>query len=87
MGQGGPDPNPASKGHFHEECGEFWFILQGQMRYTIENLPTFIADQGDIVYAPKQMWHSATFAGTGPATRLAMNGYQDIGHSFEALDK
>jgi mannose-6-phosphate isomerase-like protein (cupin superfamily) len=84
MGQGGPDPNPASKGHFHEECAEFWFILQGQMRYTIETLPTFIADQGDIVYAPKQMWHSPSFAGTGPATRLAMNGYQDIGHSFEA---
>ena len=84
MGRGAPNDNPATKGHFHEECAEFWFILQGQMRYAIETLPTFIADQGDIVYVPKQLWHLASFAGDGPATRLAMNGYQDIGHSYAA---
>jgi mannose-6-phosphate isomerase-like protein (cupin superfamily) len=86
-GIGGPDPNPAGKGAFHEECSEFWFILQGQMRFTIETLPTFIAGQGDIVYAPKQMWHAPSFAGTGPAARLAMNAYPDLGHSEEPIDK
>ena len=84
LGRGIPPPNPADKGHFHTESSEFWFILLGQIRYTIEGLPTFVADQGDIVYVPKQRWHLASFAGDGMAARLAMNGYPDLAHSFEA---
>jgi mannose-6-phosphate isomerase-like protein (cupin superfamily) len=84
LGRGAPPPNPADKGHFHLESSEFWFILTGQIRYTIEGVPTFIADQGDIVYVPKQRWHLASFAGEGPSARLAMNGYPDLAHSYEA---
>lgn len=51
---------------------------------TIEGLPTFVAEQGDIVYVPKQRWHLASFAGDGLSARLAMNGYPDLAHSFEA---
>jgi quercetin dioxygenase-like cupin family protein len=54
------------------------------MEYKIGNLPIFIADQGDIVYAPKQTWHRARFAGTELACRLAMNGYQDLLHNYQA---
>ena len=86
LGRGIPPPNPADKGHFHTESSEFWFILLGQIRYTIEGLPTFIADQGDIVYVPKQRWHLASFAGDGQSARLAMNGYPDLAHSFEAAE-
>src|SRR5579862_7558532 len=43
------------KGHFHEESSEFWFILLGKMEYKIGSMPIFIADQGDIVYAPRQI--------------------------------
>jgi mannose-6-phosphate isomerase-like protein (cupin superfamily) len=86
LGRGIPPPSPADKGHFHTESSEFWFILTGQIRYTIEGLPTFIADQGDIVYVPKQRWHLASFAGVGMSARLAMNGYPDLAHSFEAPD-
>ena len=49
-------------------------------------LPTFVADQGDIVYVPKQRWHLASLAGDGMSARLAMNGYPDLAHSFEAPD-
>jgi quercetin dioxygenase-like cupin family protein len=84
LGRGIPPPSPSDKGHFHTESSEFWFILLGQIRYTIEGLPTFVADQGDIVYAPKQRWHLASFAGDGMSARLAMNGYPDLAHSFEA---
>jgi hypothetical protein len=66
--------------------GDCRFILLGQIRYTIEGLPTFIADQGDIVYVPKQRWHLASLAGNGMSARLAMNGYTDLAHSFEAPD-
>jgi mannose-6-phosphate isomerase-like protein (cupin superfamily) len=86
LGRGIPPPSPTDKGHFHTESSEFWFILLGQIRYTIEGLPTFVADQGDIVYVPKQRWHLASFAGDGMSARLAMNGYPDLAHSFEARD-
>ena len=86
LGRGIPPPPASDKGHFHTESSEFWFILLGQIRYTIEGLPTFIADQGDIVYVPKQRWHLASFAGDGQAARLAMNGYPDLAHSYEAQE-
>ena len=83
LGRGIPPPPPSDKGHFHTESSEFWFILLGKIRYSIEGLPTFEADQGDIVYVPKQRWHLASFAGDGMSARLAMNGYPDLAHSFE----
>ena len=86
LGRGVPPPAPSDKGHFHHESAEFWFIMLGQIRYTIEGLPTFVADQGDIVYVPKQRWHLASFAGDGMSCRLAMNGYPDLAHSFEAQE-
>jgi hypothetical protein len=46
-----------------------------------------VADQGDIVYAPVMHWHRPRFAGDGPACRLAMNGYQDIGHLFQVKNE
>jgi mannose-6-phosphate isomerase-like protein (cupin superfamily) len=73
----------ANGGHFHEESPEFWIILLGKMEYKIGSLPIFVADQGDIVYAPAQTWHRARFAGTELACRLAMNGYQDLLHLYQ----
>jgi quercetin dioxygenase-like cupin family protein len=86
-GRGQPAPREADKGHFHEESAEFWFILEGQIRYRIGSLPVFIADQGDIVYAPKQTWHLASFAGNAMSTRLAMNGYQDLLHNYQPSEE
>ena len=87
LGRGIPPPPLTDKGHFHTESAEFWFILLNKIRYTIEGLPVFVADQGDIVYVPKQRWHLASFAGDGPSCRLAMNGYPDLAHSFEAAKR
>jgi mannose-6-phosphate isomerase-like protein (cupin superfamily) len=77
----------ANWGHFHEESSEFWFILLGKIEYKIGSLPVFLADQGDIVYAPKQTWHRARFGGSGMACRLAMNGYQDLLHDYQPPDE
>ena len=61
-------PGPNDKGHFHLESSEFWFILEGQIRYRIGSLPVFLADQGDIVYVPKQTWHLASHGPTPMST-------------------
>ena len=74
----------SEKGHFHPECAEFWFILLGKMEYKMEGAGMVYAGQGDIVYAPRMQWHRPRFSGDGPACRLAMNGFQDIAHMFEA---
>ena len=74
----------SDKGHFHPECSEFWIILHGKMEYKMEGAGMILADQGDIVYAPRMHWHRPRFGGDGPACRLAMNGFQDIAHMFEA---
>lgn len=78
FGTGTPKMEIRDKVHSHEESAEFWMILAGKMECKIGALPIFIADQGDIVYTPKQTWHRARFAGTKVAYRLAMNGYQDL---------
>jgi mannose-6-phosphate isomerase-like protein (cupin superfamily) len=83
-GKGVPDPGPAANGHFHESSTEFWFIMEGKVRYAIETQPTFVADQGDVVYAPLRMWHLASLAGDGMSTRVPINGYVDLGHHYMA---
>ena len=50
-------PEPGNKGHYHEEGGEFWLIMLGHIRYNIEGLREFEAEEGDVVYAPRQTWH------------------------------
>lgn len=84
LGRGGPAPDPSNKGHFHVESSEHWMIMLGQIHYTIEGVPPFVAEVGDIVYVPKQTWHLASPFGDGQTCRLAMNAFSDLGHSYEA---
>jgi mannose-6-phosphate isomerase-like protein (cupin superfamily) len=76
--------SPNDKGHYHVESAEFWIIMTGQISYTIETLPRIIADEGDVVYVPPYTFHNARFYGEGPSTRLAINGYTDLGHLTDA---
>jgi mannose-6-phosphate isomerase-like protein (cupin superfamily) len=78
-----PPVNANDRGHYHAECAEFWIILSGQIRYKIEGQQPFIAEVGDVVYAPKFTFHLPRFYGPGPSCRLAMNGYPEIGHLFD----
>jgi mannose-6-phosphate isomerase-like protein (cupin superfamily) len=84
MGRGVPPPPLTNRGHYHEEGSEFWLVMLGKIRYNIEGLDVFEADEGDIVYVPKQLFHLASFAGDGMACRLAMNGFPYQAHMFEA---
>jgi quercetin dioxygenase-like cupin family protein len=84
--RGDPKTQPPAReddlGHFHITGPEFWFVLEGQMEFKIGSVPIFVADQGDVAYAPAQMWHRVRFAGTGMATRLAIVGYANS-HVFQ----
>jgi mannose-6-phosphate isomerase-like protein (cupin superfamily) len=79
-----PALNQKDKGHYHPECAEFWLIMKGQIRYPIEGQGVYIADVGDLVYVPPFTFHAPRFWGEGPSCRLAMNGYANIAHLFDA---
>jgi quercetin dioxygenase-like cupin family protein len=70
------------KGHLHVSGPEFFFILEGQIEFKIGSVPTFVADQGDIAYAPAQTWHRVRFVGAGMTTLLAILGYANS-HVFQ----
>ncbi len=74
---------PDDRGHYHLTGPEAWFILEGQNEFLIGDVPLFVANQGDIVYAPAQTWHRPRHVGTGMATRLAIVGYANS-HVYSA---
>lgn len=77
--RGDPKTQPPAReddlGHFHLTGPELWFMLEGQNEFKVGSVPTFVANQGDIVYAPAQTWHRPRHVGNGMATRLAIVGY------------
>jgi mannose-6-phosphate isomerase-like protein (cupin superfamily) len=79
-------PQPGNKGHYHEEGGEFWLIMLGHIRYNIEGQQQFEAEEGDVVYVPRQTWHLASNGGKDGerSCRLAMNGFPYQAHMYEA---
>src|SRR5436853_7541643 len=60
-----PPLNPKDKGHYHPECAEFWLIMAGQIRYTIEKQEVIIANVGDVVYVNPFTWHEQLWWGQG----------------------
>ena len=79
-----PPLDPKNKGHYHPEGAEYWLIMKGQIRYPIEKAGVVIAEEGDVVYVPPFTWHAPRWWGDGASCRLAMNGFPDIAHMFEA---
>ena len=67
-----PTPPDSNFGHFHENFGEFWVVMEGQLDFLIQGVPLIRAEFGDIVFAPEERYHRATSAGTGMSTRLAI---------------
>ena len=63
LGQGIQPPALTEQGHFHPESAEFWFTAGKRSATTSKGCRSSMADQGDIVYVPKQRCHLASFAG------------------------
>ena len=70
-----PPLDPNDKGHFHAESAEAWLVFTGQIRYSFEGQPPFIASEGDVVYVPAGTWHATRYTGAEPACRLSITEY------------
>jgi len=47
-------------------------VIEGEFDFLIEGEQLVTGTVGDVVHAPNERWHRATFHGTGMATRLAI---------------
>ncbi len=72
-----PPLDPTDRGHFHPESPEFWLVMAGHIRYALENLDVFVAEEGDVAYVPASTYHLARFYGPGPSSRLAITRFMN----------
>ena len=54
--------------------------------FVIEGEKPFIADQGDVVYAPANRWHLPEASGEGLSCRLAMTPFPAGNHFYQPKD-
>ncbi len=74
---------PGDLGHYHTDFAEIWIIMRGRQSFAIEGLKSFIANEGDIVYAPAKRWHLPEPSGDGQSCRLAMTPYPAGNHLYQ----
>jgi mannose-6-phosphate isomerase-like protein (cupin superfamily) len=88
-GKGIPTRPETSLGHFHENMVEWWIVLEGQLDFLIEGEALVTGTVGDVILAPNERWHRATFHGDGMATRLAITPRNKEGqvHYFQPDSK
>lgn len=73
---------PGDRGHFHD-FPETWIIMQGEQSFKIEGVPPFVAQEGDIAYAPSTRWHLPLPYGEADSCRLAMTPFPDGNHLYD----
>lgn len=75
-GPGVPTPPPTNFGHFHENFGEVWIVLEGKLDVLLEGKQFVSGEIGDVIQALPEAWHRATFHEGGMGTRLAITPRQ-----------
>lgn len=78
-GSGAPAPtrhfNPSVPGgHLHPGNAEWWIVLTGQISAKFET-GSYIASEGDVLYAPSYMLHAMANYGPGGSCRIAIGWY------------
>ena len=78
-------PGEGNRRHYHAEWNEWWFIIQGEWIFEVEDRK-IIVKKGDLVFIEKGKVHRIEATGTGPAIRMAVSR-ADVGHIYvESVD-
>jgi mannose-6-phosphate isomerase-like protein (cupin superfamily) len=75
-------PTPGDRGHFHD-FPETWVIMTGEQHFAIEGEAPFVAQVGDIAYAPSTRWHLPEPYGETQSCRLAMTPFPNGNHLYD----
>jgi mannose-6-phosphate isomerase-like protein (cupin superfamily) len=73
-------PGEGNRRHYHPEWNEWWFIIDGEWKWEIED-EEFIVKKNDIVFMEKGKVHCITAIGDKPAIRLAVSR-EDVPHIY-----
>jgi quercetin dioxygenase-like cupin family protein len=65
-------PGEGNRRHYHADWDEWWFILEGEYKFAIED-QTRTVKKGDLVFIERGKWHQITAAGKTRASRLAVS--------------
>jgi len=86
--RGEPQPLPPATdwGHFRANYPGLWFVLEGKENFLIEGEKPFVAQEGDVVFAPLGRFHRVTAGGDGMSTRLAINARPNNLHWYQPAD-
>ncbi len=69
---------------FHPDTREFWAVVEGQLRFTIEGQEPIVATRGSLVQVPMQTIYSIETIGDTPALRYEVN--VPNAHTFYPID-
>lgn len=66
-------PGHPNDHHYHHR-DEAWIIAEGELAWTYEHQPyPHPVKAGDIVFAPKDLWHHIEVVGDKPSIRIAVS--------------
>jgi mannose-6-phosphate isomerase-like protein (cupin superfamily) len=66
-------PGTKAAPRFHPDTREWWVVLDGEIRFTIEGQEPFTASKGWMVQVPPQAIYSWESTGASPSLRLEVN--------------
>lgn len=75
------NPGECNRWHYHDDCDEFWIMLEGSLKWTIEDKGEIVAEKTDIVFVPRNKKHKMKTIGSKPSIRLSIS-VPDVRHIF-----
>lgn len=80
------NPGESNRWHYHDDCDEFWIVLEGALKWIIEGKGEVIGKKGDVVYVPRNVKHRMITIGDEPSIRLSIS-VPDVKHFYVKEEK
>lgn len=72
-------PGTKSQGHWHFDFDEWWYLLMGELDFSVgQNRPLINAIEGDVVYVPRGFKHQITTVGGGSSIRMPVTNTDGV---------
>lgn len=75
------NPGEGNRWHYHDDCDEFWIMLEGSMKWIIDGENEIIANEKNIIYVKRMVKHKMLSIGDKPSIRLSIS-VPDVNHFY-----